>query len=163
AAGPVGAVGGETGDERDRRRWDLARLLLSARDQGAQRDAAGAGTGSGQRRESGRDGTAPADQASGGQAREGGVAAATLRANALRPAQADKLWAGEDAPRPPTDDDNALDAGWAQKLALLDDAEKDDVNDALDQAAGFEPYDPDAGWRDRGPERWERKLAGAVA
>ena len=163
AAGLVGALGRETSDERDRGRRDLARLLLSARDQSAQRDAAGARAWIGQRREPGRDGAASPDQAARGQAGEGGSGAATGRAPAVRAAQADELGSGQDAPWAPGEDDNALDAGWAQKLALLDDDEEAAINDAIDEAAGFTRFDPDARWRERGPERWERKLAGADA
>jgi transposase InsO family protein len=165
AAGPVGALRRETGDERDRGRGDLARLLLSARDQGAQRDAARAGAGLGWRREPGRDGIASPDQAARGQAGESGSLAASSGTPAVRAAQADELGAGEDPPRSPSEDDNLLDAGWAQKLALLDDDETDEaaINDVIDEAAGFVRFDPDAGWRERGPLRWERKLAGADA
>jgi transposase InsO family protein len=161
AAGPVGSVGPEAGDERDRGRWDLARLLLSARDQGAQRDVAGAGARGGQRREPGRDGTPPTHQAAGGQARQGGSGAAPRGADAVRPAEADELGAGEDAPWATSEDDNALDAGWAQKLALLDEDEAESEVIVLGDAT--DGFDPELGWRERGPERWERKLAGADA
>jgi transposase InsO family protein len=156
AARAVGPVGREAGDERDRGRWDLARSLLPARDAGAQRDALGAGARSGGRSEPGRDGAASADQGARGQARTGGASAATSGAPALHAPQADDCWTGEDQPRPATEDDNLLDAGWAHKLALLD----DDEVDAEVPAAGF---DPDAGWRERGPLTWERKLAGENA
>jgi transposase InsO family protein len=164
----VGAVRGEARDERDRGRWDLARLLLSTGDQGAQRDAARASAGLGQRREPGRDGTAASDQAARGQALESRSSAAASGADAIRASQADDAWSGEDAPWSAAEDTNALDAGWAEKLALLDDDEREhehEINEALDQAASFESiYDRESGnWRERGPERWERKLAGADA
>jgi len=167
AAGAFGALRRETGDDGDRGRRDLSRLLLPARDQGAQRDAACAGAGVGWRREPGRDGTAPADQAARGEADPGGGRAATSRADAVRAEEADRRRTCEDAAWTSAEDDNALDAGWAQKLALVDDDEdavdEEVVHDALDEAAGFVAFDPDAGWRQRGPERWERKLAGADA
>jgi len=161
APGALGALGREASDERDRGRWDLSRLLLSTRDQSDQRDAAGAGTWRGQRREPGRDGTPPADQTARGQSDQGGSGAATRGANAARAAQAVGNGAGEDASWPAAEDDNALDASWAEKLALLDDDERDETASAEGIAA--DRYDPGAGWRERGPLNWERKLAGANA
>lgn len=178
-AGPVGAVGREAGDDGDRRGADLARLLLSTRDQGAQRDALGAGAWRRWGSEPGRDGAGGADQAAGGAGGEGGGGAATRGATAVSAAQAG-AGAGEDAAWSPAEDDNLLDAGWAEKLALLDDDEAgeasvassaegeldldhlfDDVRD--DGSRVTDRLDPHAGWRDRGPERWERKLAGSDA
>lgn len=167
--GAVGALGGEARDERDRGVRDLARLLLSARDEGAQRDALGTRPGRGRGSEPGRDGTASPDRAARGEAGEGRGRAAARGADAVSGAQADGAGPGEDPPWPSAEDDNALDAGWAEKLALLDDdddeaAVEEGINEAIDEAAGFEPlWDPERGWRDRGPERWERKLAGADA
>ncbi len=164
AAGPLGALWRETGDERDRGSGDLARLLLPARDQGAQRDAASARAGLGWRREPGRDGAASPDQAAGGEALARGGSPAASGADAVRSAQADGGGAGEDTPWSTGEDDNALDAGWAQKLALLDDDDENAIDEASDEAADdVHAFDPDAGWRERGPERWERKLAGADA
>jgi transposase InsO family protein len=164
-AGPGGAVGREAGVDGDRGVRNLARLLLSARDQGAQRDALGLGARLGWRREPGRDGAAPPDQ---GADREGGTSGAGPAAGgaaALRAAQADELGAGEDTQRPATDEDNAIDAHWAEKLALLDDNEADAEEEPAERIAEGAPvdFDPDAGWRDRGPLSWERKLAGANA
>jgi transposase InsO family protein len=167
APGPRGVVGREAGDDGDRGGWDLARLLLPARDQGAQRDAPGAGAGLGRRFQPGRGGAASPDQGARGEDREGGGGAAASGAAALRPAEADELGAGEDAPWAPSEDDNLLDAGWAQKLALLDDDEVDDAAAAgaeADPETTDEPgFDADAGWRERGPLSWDRKLAGADA
>lgn len=160
----LGAVGGEAGDDSDRGARDLARLVLSARDQGAQRDAAGAGAGVGWRREPGRDGAAPPDQAARGEAGEGGGGAAASGAAAARAAQAEGTWTGEDEPWAAIEDDNILDAGWAERLALVDEEEADDaVAEATRAEGSVGDFDGDAGWRDRGPERWERKLAGADA
>jgi len=171
-AGAVGAVGREARDDRDRRVTDLARLLLSARDQGDQRDAPGLGARRRWGFESGRDGITRADQAARGQADASGGLAAPSGATALRAAEADELGPGEDEAGPPAESDNVLDAGWAEKLALLDD--DDEAEDAPEIAVelederedGSQPgarFDPHAGWRERGPERWERKLAGADA
>lgn len=169
-AGVVGALGREAGVDGDRRLVDLARLLLSTRDQGDQRDAAGVGAGLRWRSEPGRDGALRADQAARGEGGEGGSGAASRGAPALRAAEADDGWAGEDAAWTPSEDDNLLDASWAQKLALLDDDEADEgvaVERLPELEDGSEPdadfFDGDAGWRERGPERWERKLAGADA
>jgi transposase InsO family protein len=167
AARVVRDVGREAGDDGDRGARDLAGPLLPARDQGDQRDAARAGAGVGRRFEPGRDGAAPADQAARGQAGASGVGAAPSGAPAVRAAQADEHGRREDAPRTAAEDDNALDAWWAQKLALLDDDEVAEASEAggaehvADPPAGG--FDPDAGWRERGPLRWERKLAGADA
>jgi transposase InsO family protein len=176
-AGAVGAVGREAGHDGDRGGADLARLLLPARDQGAERDAAGAGAGRRWRSEPGRGGADGAGPAAGVEAGEGGGGAATGGAAAVSAAQA-RARAGEDAPWPASEDDNLLDAGWAEKLALLDDDEADEVAaaDSIDgadattaervgehDAASGGRLDPHAGWRERGPERWERKLAGADA
>ncbi|MBL9017388.1 MAG: IS481 family transposase [Myxococcales bacterium] len=166
-AGAVGALGREAGDDGDRGGEDLAGLLLPARDQGAQRDAARAGARRGWGSEPGRDGTARADQTARGEAREGGGRVAAHGAPALRAAKTDELGAGEDAPWPAAESDNLLDAGWAEKLALLDDDEAEvEVQTHEERDDGSEPggrFDPHAGWRERGPERWERKLAGADA
>jgi transposase InsO family protein len=96
-AGPLGDLRREAGDDGDRGGADLARLLLPARDQGAQRDAARAGAGSRWRSEPGRDGLAQPDQAARGEASQGRGGAATGRADAVSARQADP-WAGEDAP-----------------------------------------------------------------
>jgi transposase InsO family protein len=167
AAGPGGALGREAGVDGDRGVRDLARLLLSARDQGAQRDALGLGARLRWRREPGRDGAPPADQGADREGGASGAGAAAGGAAALRAAQADELGAREDPARPATEDDNAIDAHWAQKLALLDDDDEADA-DAEEEPAeriaeGAPDFDPDAGWRDRGPLKWERKLAGANA
>ncbi len=49
--------------------------------------------------------------------------------------------------------------------ALLDDGEADAEEEPGERIAEGAPadFDPDAGWRDRGPLTWERKLAGANA
>jgi transposase InsO family protein len=165
AAGAVGALGREASDGRDRIGRDLSRLLLPARDQGAQRDAARAGAGGGQRRESGRDGAAPSNQAARGEAGEGGGSAASRGADAVSATKAVDTGPSEDAPWASIEDANPLDASWAEKLALLDDDVEQDVVDetGFETCAGLVSFDPDAGWRERGPERWERKLAGADA
>jgi len=165
AAGAGGTVGREAGVDGDRGVRDLARLLLSARDQSAQRDAPGLGARLGWRREPGRDGTPPSDQ---GADREGGArgtGAAPRGAPPLRAAQADELGVGEDAPRPAAEEDNALDAHWAEKLALVDDDEADAEQETTERIAEGAPagFDPDTGWHDRGPLTWERKLAGENA
>jgi transposase InsO family protein len=174
-AGALRALGRETGHDGDRGERDLSRLLLPARDQGHQRDAARAGAGRGWRLESGRDGSASADQGSRGQAGASGTSAASSGAAALRAAQADEHGAGEDAAWTPSEDDNLLDAGWAEKLALLDEDEGDDDQvvapveydedrgGAGDEAGEPSRLDSHAGWRERGPLMWERKLAGADA
>jgi transposase InsO family protein len=167
ATGPVGPVRREAGDERDPGRGDLARLLLPARDEGDQRDAARAGAGLGWRREYGRDDPAPAHQAARREAHTSRSGATPSGAPLVCPAEADELGAGEDRTTWPTAEDNRLDAHWAEKLALVDDDEREsEINQGVDEAAGFEPideFDPDAGWRERGPLKWERKLAGASA
>lgn len=164
APGLVRALWRAAGDDGDRDARDLARLLLSARDEGTQRDAAGAGTGLGGRREPGRDGPAEPHQAAGGEGRARGGSAASSGAAALRATQADEHGTGEDAPWSAGEDDNALDAGWAQKLALVDDDEASDQATPATVAEGNDPdFNGDAYWRERGPERWERKLAGADA
>lgn len=165
-ASAVGPLGREASDIGDRRASDLARLLLPTRDQGDQRDAARARAGVGWRSESGRDGTGATNQATRGESDEGRGSAATRGAPAIRAAETDELWASEDAAWEATEDDNLLDAGWAQKLALLDDTEADESKrdeERIDRSAAESNFDPDAGWRDRGPERWERKLAGESA
>jgi transposase InsO family protein len=167
-AGPVGALGRETGDDGHRGGVDLEGVLLSTRDQGAERDALGVGAWSRRRFESGRDGFARADHGARSAGGEGG-GGATARGAAVVPAtQADESWNGEDAPGTPRDEDNALDAGWAEKLALFDGDELDEEAAVLEEERddGSEPgdhFDPNTDWRDRGPERWERKLAGEHA
>jgi transposase InsO family protein len=180
-AGAVGAIGRETGVDGDRGERDLARLLLSARDQGDQRDAARDGTGRGWRFESGRDGIAPPDQGARGQAHARGTSTATRRAALARPAQADDRTC-EDATRSAAEDlrdecldDNILDVGWAERLALVDDDEGQvaapvsfdghgDLDaERYDEDRGNSDFDANAGWHERGPLMWERKLAGADA
>jgi transposase InsO family protein len=168
ADGAVGPLGREAGDGGDRRGWDLARLLLSARDQGDQRDAPGAGTGLRRRFEPGCDGTASPDQGARGKGGAGRAGQAPGRAAALRAAEADH-GPGEDGPGPAAEE-NFLDKGWAERLALLDDPDDEDAGDesaAEDEVgtgAGDElDPDPDLGWHERGPLNWDRKLAGADA
>lgn len=164
AAGALGAVWGEARDDRDRRVRDLARLLLSTGDQGAQRDAAGTGAWLRRHREPGCDGIAPADQGSDREGGAGGASAASGGTPAVSATQADELGVGEDAPGPSIDEENALDAHWAEKLALVDDDEADAEQASTERIAEDAPaFDPDAGWRERGPLIWERKLAGANA
>jgi len=166
AAGAVGAVGREAGVDGDRGDEDLARLLLSARDQGAQRDAAGAGAGIGWRFEPGRDGAAATDPRSRGEGGAGGAGPAASGAAAPPAPQAVEPGAGEDASWAPTDDDNLLDAGWAERLALVDDDEAGEEaggEQALEAGDDQLAFDPDAGWHERGPLKWDRKLAGADA
>jgi transposase InsO family protein len=165
AAGDLGAFGREARDDGDRGRRDLSRLLLPARDQGAQRDAAGTGAGRGRGFEPGRNGTAPADQAAGGEAVARGGGAAAGGADAIRAAQADRRGPGEDAPWASTDEDNVLDAGWAEKLAFVDDEEADPEVEilVLGDATECDPAELDIDWHDRGPLTWERKVAGADA
>ncbi len=167
-AGPVGAVGREAGDGGDRGGVDLAGLLLSARDQGAECDAPGAGAWGRRGGESGRDGTARADQGARGAGGEGRGGATTGGAPPVPAAQADELGAGEDPPWTTDEEgDNALDAGWAEKLALFDDerdeglASPEEARD--DGSVPSDRFDPHCAWRDRGPDRWERKLAGEHA
>lgn len=167
-AGPVGAVGREAGDDGDRGGVDLARFLLPARDQGAECDVARAGAGIRWGREPGCDRAPRADQAARAPAGEGGSCAATGGAAVVPAAEADESWAGEDPAWAPREDDNLLDAGWAEKLALLDDDELDATTGQAEEARddGSEPgtrFDPHTAWRDRGPERWDRKLAGEHA
>ncbi len=167
-AGPVGALRREAGDDGDRGSADLARLLLSTRDQGAERDAAGASARRGWRSESGRDGAARADQAARGKGDESGGSAASCGAAAVSATEADELGTGEDPPWQTSEDDNLLDAGWAERLAILDDDEVDEAeakpqDERDDGSDPSDRYDPHAGWRERGPLRWERKLAGADA
>jgi transposase InsO family protein len=160
----VGDHGGEAGDDRDPGGWDLSRLLLPTGDEGAQRHARGAGAGRGHEHDAGHAGPASAAAAPGGQARQGGGGASTRGADARDAPQARSAGSAEDPPWAASEDDNGLDAWWAQKLALLDDddVDQDAVNESIDEAAGFVPLG-ELGWRERGPERWERKLAGADA
>ena len=166
AAGLVGAVGREASVDRNRGDGDFSRFLLPARDEGVERDAAGAGAGRGWGSESGRGGAASPDQGARSESVASGAGAAASGAAALRAAQ-DDLGTGQDAPWP-TNEDNVIDAGWAQRLALLDDDEATSEVDASageddDDGAGGTGFDPDAGWHERGPLKWERKLAGADA
>ena len=120
AAGAGGAVGREAGLDGDRGLGDLARLLLSARDQGTQRDAAGAGAW--QRM------ATPSPDATGLHHRIKDLTEKLERAEqAQRRAERllfvqrklTSMGAVKTAPRPATDaEDNGLDAHWAQKLAL---------------------------------------------
>jgi transposase InsO family protein len=166
APGALGDVGREASVDGDRRVGDLARLLLSARDQGDQRDAPGPGAWLGWRREPGRDRAASADQGPDREGRTSGAGAAAGGATPRAPAKADEQRAGEDPSWPTTEDANALDVHWAEKLALLDDEpEADAEEEPAERIAEGAPdaFDPDAGWRARGPLIWERKLAGADA
>jgi transposase InsO family protein len=159
APGPVGAVGREAGDGGDRGAVDLARLLLPAGDAGPERDARGADAGLGRRLEHGRVELDEADRTARAADRAGGAGAAARRAHALPDAEADQAGAGEDGGGAAAED-SGLDQRWAQTFAWLEDeADGDDAGDEAARAG----FDPDAGWRERGPLRWERKLAGADA
>ena len=165
ATGLVGALRREAGVDGDRGDGDFSRFLLPARDEGSERNAAGAGAGRGWGSESGRGGAASPDQGARSESVASGAGAAASGAAAVRAAQ-DDLGTGQDAPWP-TDEDNVIDAGWAQRLALLDDDEATSEVDASagedDDGDGGTGFDPDAGWHERGPLKWERKLAGADA
>jgi transposase InsO family protein len=164
AARPVGPLRREARDDRDRGSWDLSRLLLPTGDEGAERNDFGAGTGRGHEHDTWNAGAASAAARGGAEARESGSGAATSGADAGRASQAGAAGATEDPAWPAAEDDNTLDHWWAQKLALLDDddVDQDNLNDAIDEAAECVPLG-ELGWRERGPERWERKLAGADA
>jgi transposase InsO family protein len=161
---PVGPLGREARDDGDRGSWDLSRLLLPTGDEGTEWDDRGAGAGRGRERESRYAGPASAAAGSAAETREGRGGAATRGADARDPSQAGAARTAEDPAWASAEDDNALDAWWEQKLALLDDddADQHNLNDAIDEAAGCVPLG-ELGWRERGPERWERKLAGADA
>ena len=134
----------------------LARLLLSARDQGAQRDAFGLGTRLGWRTRvrTPTDGAAPPDQ---GADRQGGGRAeqAQRRAERLLYMQRKLTSSGPvktHRGRPPTKTTRSTPTA-SQKLALLDDDEADAEEEPAERIAEGAPtdFDPHAGWRDRGP------------
>ena len=164
ATRPVGAIRREAGDDGHRGSWDLSRLLLPLGDEGAQRDDRSAGAGRGHQRDAGNAGSSATAARGAAEAREGGSGVSTSGANARDPSQAGAAGAAEDPTWSSAEDANALDHWWEQKLALLDDddVDQDNLNEAFDEAAGCIPLG-ELGWRERGPERWERKLAGADA
>ncbi len=147
----------------DRGLRDLARLLLSARDQGARRDAARASApgGDGGVRVRDRGGTAhhrikQLEE----QLAKRGSGAATRGPDAADAAQS---WAWGQCRRAPWatgDEQNLLDAGWAEKLALLDDDEadggakaqgdEDDYSELRRRSTPSRLRPRGAGWRERG-------------
>ncbi len=163
----VDHLGREVGDDGDRGDWDFEEPVLPTRDQSAQRDAARARAGSGWGSEHGRGGLSTSHRGAREQVAAGGTSAASGRASPAPPSQSDAERPPEESPRPPAEDINLLDAGWAERLALLDDGDCDEevaqAQDAEDGEVSLRSFDPDVGWRERGPARWERKLAGADA
>ena len=153
ADGAVGALGRETGDDGDRRRRNLARLLLSARDEGDQRDAVGAGAWVGRRSELGRIVNDTADRRAGGEGDPAGTGEAASRTPAVRDAQGRPRGGAEDCEGTPAEG-NALDGRWEAAFLALGEGEEAASIDTGD-------FDPDTGWSDRGPLKWDRKLAGA--
>jgi transposase InsO family protein len=171
----VGDLGREDGDDGDRGEWDFAESLLSAGDQGAERDAIGARAGSGRGSEHRRGEVSAPYLRARSEAATHGAGSAPRGAAAAHAPQAD-AGSDEDATWTPAEESNLLDASWAERLALVDDDDlgsqaakvtRAEANgdaqdlDIDDEARGH--FDGDAGWRERGPEKWERKLAGANA
>ena len=160
----------EDGDDSDRGDWDLEESLLPTRDQSAERDAPRAGTWSRGRSEHGRGGLPDAHLGARAEAAAGRTSPTARRAPAASPPEDDADWSLEESTWSPAEDANVLDAGWAQRLALVDDSDRDEeateATDAEDDELVDEntrTFDADACWRERGPARWERKLAGADA
>lgn len=153
AAGAQRAVRREAGDDGDRGVGDLAGFLLSVGDEGLERDALGLGTWSGRGGRAGRDRHEPADRGPGEAGDPPGPGEAARRASAAADSEDDPSGAGEDRGGP-TAEGPQLDERWARTLECLAEEGDDDVDAGLD---------PDAGWRERGPLKWERKLAGADA
>lgn len=129
-------------------------------DQSAERDASGARTGRGLRSEPERDGTDTASSSSRTEARESGAGEAARRAALVHDAQARRVAIDQDASRT-APEGCGLDKSWAETFALLSDDETDESGAVHPDARGA--FDPDAGWHERGPLTWERKLAGADA
>jgi transposase InsO family protein len=154
AAGAERAVGREAGDDGGRGVGDLARLLLSAGDEGVERDALGLGAGGGRGGRAGRDGDESADRGPGAAGDAASAGEAARRAPPAADAQDDPARAGEDGGGPAAEAPQ-LDERWTRTLECL--AEE------ADDAGATVGLDPDAGWRDRGPLKWERKLAGTDA
>jgi transposase InsO family protein len=135
--GAVRAVGGETGERRDRGSGDLAGDVLQAGDAGSQRHIAGVGA-PGQR---GGYGVEPgaSDRPARGEG-EGAGAVSPSDATALAD-DASGAGAGE----------NALDPTWQKSFAELEDERRSDQTP---------PFDASDDWRGRALT-WERKLSGA--
>lgn len=152
AADLVRALGPHAGDDGDRRAWDLAAALLPARDQGPDRDDAGAGA----RRERGvESGRRDADAAAGGARGQGRASrAGEPPTGAPPPAREEGATAGTTGvPATPGPEAPQIDDVWTRTFAELAATDDDPVDRDLD---------PDDGWRDR-VLTWNRKLAGADA
>ena len=154
-AHPERPVGGEAGDERHRGARDLARLLLSAGDQGAAGDAASPGAGRGGRGEPGRGDASAADRGARGAGLEAGARPAPARAAAL-PDPQDPAGGACDDGAGETAAESALDDDWQARFADLE------AEGELDWIEPPDELDADEGWRGRAL-RWDRKLAGAAA
>jgi transposase InsO family protein len=158
--GALGALGGAAGDRGDRRGADVAGDVLPAGDEGAERDAAGAGAGGGRGPVDGGNGGGEADRGAGGEGEEAGAGEPAEGPAALRDAEGGEAWADDDGGGAAAGDEAVAecDARWAAIFAALEEQEAEGDYAAL----SVEPFDPDDGWRGR-VLTWERKLAGAEA
>lgn len=155
--GAASPVGGARGDGRHHRGENLAGDVLPARDEGAARDAQGAGAWSGTDGHPWRGWDGEAHLGAGG-AGETAVAGETARGAAALSHQE----AGEEG----TDGFAAARAAEEDELILIDEQwgqKFDAVGDEHDDArVGAAPFDADEGWRELALT-WGRKLAGAEA
>jgi transposase InsO family protein len=160
--GALGALGGEAGDRGDRRGAAVTRDVLPAGDEGAERDAGGAGAGGGRGLLDGGDGDGAEDRGAGGEGEEAGAGEAADGPALVPDEEGGEAWADDDGGGAAAGDADVAecDARWAEIFAALEEQGGEAGGDY--DSLSIERFDPDDGWRGR-VLTWERKLAGAEA
>jgi len=154
AVDPFRPVGAHAGDDGDRRARDFASALLSARDESARRDDAGAGAWSERSIESRRRDTDASDRRARGESDAAGAGQPAFGAAAITREEGAAASPARDAGEAREEAWPALDERWARTFAWLEETDDDDIAES--------DFDPDDGWRERAVT-WNRKLAGADA
>ncbi|HVO29124.1 MAG TPA: IS481 family transposase [bacterium] len=143
--GASSALGRAAGDRGDRGSEDLARNVLPAGDEGAERDALRAQPAREPRWNPRPDLAGEADRAAAGEGEAARAGETSRGAVAVHDAEGDPADAGDDGAR--TEEAPQLDDEWSEAFDELGEADDDERR-----------FDPDEGWRGRAVT-WERKLA----
>jgi transposase InsO family protein len=149
--GPVGSLGGEASERRDRGGEDLSRDVLPDGDAGAERDTRRAQSG---RIDGGRagSGTVTSDHGARSARSAAGAGEAPRGTSSADDPEGDPSLASDVGTGAAAEERPQLDAEWEESFEELE--EDDGIGGERD------PFDPDERWRDDAVT-WERKLSGA--